>query len=190
MKNLVLCVALLFAFATVAVSQATPTSSQSNNEGVVAYSFLREDVKIQRPVFVFESDTDSHGFNAAYTRYMFGGSSSTANTVGFTADLGANIDNNNASLITFAGGVTVKGRNYKYVQPFARALGGVALRNVDRLNITNTQDVSGAAILGGGVDFNTSAYSRYKVGVGADYVGTGFNGLTQHGARLTARFVF
>ena len=176
MKNLVTIIALVFASALVAVAQETPTTSQTNNEFAVAYSFLREDVKIQRPTLSFDTNTDSHGFNAGYTRYL-GGSATEAGIFGLTADLGVNIDNNKASLVTVAGGVTVKARNNKYIQPYVRVLGGVARQNVSRFNLLNTTDVTAVAILGAGVDFNTSAYSRYKIGFGADYVNTGFNGV-------------
>lgn len=190
MKNLVAIIALVFASVLVTVAQETPTTSQTNNEFVAAYSFLREDVKIQRPALRFETNTDSHGFNASYTRYVYGGTANKAAVVGFTADFGANFDTNEASLVTLAGGVTVKARNSKYIQPYVRVLGGVARQNVVRFNLLITTDYSGVGIVGTGVDFNTKAYSRYKVGLGADYVNTGFNVIRQHGARFTARFVF
>lgn len=189
MNKLFAIFALVFAFAFTAVAQNTPTTSQTKNEGVIAYSFLRQNVEFRTPTLAYNTDTDSHGVNAGYTRY-FGGSATRAGVFGLTADLGVNVDNNEASLVTVAGGVTAKARNYKYVQPYARALVGVARQNVNRFNIADTSDISAAFIGGVGVDFNTSAYSRYKIGAGLDLVNTGFGGSRQNGLRGTVRFVF
>lgn len=169
----------------------TPTSSQTANEGFVGYSFVRQHVKaeVDNTTFRFHEDTDSHGVNAAYTRY-FGGSATKAGVVGFTADLGANFANGEASLVTAMGGLTLKARNAKYVQPYVRGLAGVARQNVTRVNLRDNSDASFAYALGGGLDFNMSKYSRYKVRLGADYIGTSFGGERQNAVRFTTGVVF
>lgn len=188
MKNTVAILALII-MSVFAVSAQT---AQSDNSFFVGYSFLREDVKFNTtPTVRFDRNTDSHGFNASYTRFFAGKGTKEANTVGFTADLGGNFDNKeSASLVTVMGGFTAQARNQKYFQPYARALGGVARQNVKLSNISDLSDVSAAFALGVGLDINTAKNSRYKVRLGADYLNTGFNGSRQNGVRLTTGFVF
>lgn len=188
MKNILAIFTLVFAFAFAANAQ-TATTSQTANEGFVGYSFLRQNVEVNRASLKFDTDTDSHGFNAGYTRY-FGGSSRKAGVVGFTADLGANFDNGDASLVTVMGGLVAKARNGKYVQPYVRAMGGFSRQNVNRYNITDTSDITSAFALGTGLDINVKKYSRYKIRFGADYLNTGFKGERQNSVRLTTGLVF
>lgn len=182
----ILALTLVSAFA---ISAQAP---QTDNEGFVGYSFLRQDVKFNTtPVLRFDRNTDSHGFNTAYTRYFAGAGEKEANTVGFTADLGANFDsNNNASLVTLMGGLTAQARNSKYVQPYVRALAGAARQNVKVNNITDFTDTSASFLVGTGLNLNLKANSRYKFRVGADWINTGFMGERQNGVRLTTGLVF
>jgi hypothetical protein len=183
MKKLIALV--VFVFAGVIAGQA----QQTNNEGYVGYQFLRQDVKFERPSIHFDENTDSHGVNAAYT-YYFAGKKGKVNVLGITGEVGANFDNNEASLITAMGGLTLKARNSRYVQPYVHALGGVARQHVNRRNIFDTTDYSTAFAAGGGVDFNLKANSRYKVRFGADYLNTGFAGERQNAVRLSTGLVF
>lgn len=190
MKKIIALFTMLVGFSIGAFAQ-TATESQTANEGFIGYSFVRQHVKAKDDLtsLRFHEDTDSHGFNAAYTRY-FGGSATKAGTVGFTADLGANFAHGEANLVTLMGGLTAKARNSKYVQPYVRGLAGFARQNVTRVNITDNSDASFAYALGGGVDFNTGAYSRYKIRLGADYLNTGFNGERQNAVRIITGLTF
>jgi hypothetical protein len=65
-----------------------------------------------------------------------------------TGEVGANFADSEAKLVTAMGGVTVKGRNYSYVQPSVRALVGGARERVTRTNVRDLSDVSLAYDLG------------------------------------------
>lgn len=165
-------------------------TKQTANEGFVGYSFVRQDVKFtQAPRFVFNENTDSHGFNISGTHY-FGGNATKVGVVGLTADFGANFDSNEANLVTATAGVTIKGRNFRYIQPSVRVLGGIGRQHVNRRNILDTTDVSGVFIAGVGLDFTTKNISRYKFHTGIDYLNTGFGGERQNGARATVGLTF
>lgn len=194
MKNLLVVLALVFGSAF-AVAAQTPTTSQTANEGFVGYSFVRqnfETLTVDDETFNFNDSTDSHGVNAAYTRY-FGGKANKAGVVGITGDLGFQFGSergNRTNLVTLMGGVTAKARNSKYVQPYVRGLAGVARQGVNIDNFGDYSDWSSAFALGGGVDFNVKKYSRYKVRVGVDYLNTGFAGERQNNLRFTTGLVF
>jgi len=185
MKKVILATMLVLVGAFGAMAQSTQTANEFN----VGYNFLRQDIKVERPVIAFNENTDSHGFTAGYTRYL-GGDPTKISGVGVTGEVAANFDGNEATLVTAMGGITLKARNFEYVQPYARALGGVAKQNVNRGNLTNFSDVSAVFDLGGGLNFNLGQRSRYKVQVGADYVNTGFMGERQHGVRLSTGLIF
>lgn len=165
------------------------SAQQTANEGYIGYSFLRENVKFERPVVAFNENTDSHGFMVAYTRYL-NGSGAKVGTFGLTGEIAANFDSNEASVVTAMGGIRVKARNLNYVQPSFKLVGGVARQHVNRQNITDTSDVTAAFSAGVGFDFVPKKDSRYKPFVGVDYLNTGFNGERQHGVRLNAGIVF
>lgn len=188
MKNVIAILVLTFA-SVFAVSAQTP---QTDNAGFVGLSFYTNDVAGKVGNLTYNKATDAFGVNASYTRFFAGASATRpANTVGFTADLGVNFNGaNEASLVTVMGGLTAQARNFKYVQPYARALAGVARQNVRLNNVTDFSDVSAAYALGGGLDFNLKANSRYKLRLGADYLNTGFNGQREGGARFTTGIVF
>lgn len=162
-------------------------SVQTANEGYVGYSFLRQDVKFERPTFKFNENTDSHGFVGSYTRYV-GGSETKAGVVGFTAEVGANIDSDGANYITALGGVTLKARNNKVVQPFVKVLGGVSRNSMDRFGTRNFDAIRPTGSLGGGVDFKIKG--RYQWRFGADYLFTQFASQYQNAVRLNTGLVF
>lgn len=164
-------------------------SLQSANEFKIAYSFLRQDVKVEVPTFTFDDNTDSHGVTVGYTRYL-NGSSDRVGTVGLTGEVTASFNNDDSSLVTAQGGFTLKARNNERFQPSVRALAGVARQNVTRGNIFDVSDVTPAFTLGAGMDIATVRNSRYKLHLGADYVNTRFMGDQQHGARLNVGFIF
>lgn len=163
--------------------------AQDKGEFGVGYQFLRQDVKFEQPSLAFDENTDSHGFYVNATRY-FGGSATRNGVVGLTGDVGVNIDNNEANLVTALGGVTLKARNAKYVQPFVNVLGGVARQHVNRQNILDTSDVSTAYALGGGVDIKPRSESKAQIRIGANYLNTGFAGERQNAVVLRAGLVF
>lgn len=165
------------------------TFAQDTSELAVGYQFLRQDVKFERPTLAFDENTDSHGAFANYTRY-FGGTATRKGVVGLTGDVGVNVDNNEANLVTVLGGLTLKARNAKSIQPFVNVLGGVARQHVNRQNILDTTDITTAYAVGGGVDIGRDVDSRVRVRLGANYLNTGFNGARQNGVVLRAGLVF
>lgn len=191
MKKIILSLAIMFGVLAVGANAQTATSSQTANEGYVGYSFLRQHVKAKSDLSSvrFHEDTDSHGIVANYTRYL-GGSATKAGLFGLSGEVGANFANSEATLVTAMGGVTVKGRNYSYVQPSVRALIGGARERVTRTNLRDLSDVSLAYDLGAGVDVNFKKYSRYKLHLGADYINTNFNGERQNAIRLSTGIIF
>lgn len=191
MKKIILVLTFILGTFVIGATAQTATTSQTANEGYVGYSFLRQHVKAQfdTNALHFHEDTDSHGVVANYTRYL-GGSATKAGVLGLTGEVGANFANSEATLVTAMGGVTVKGRNFKYVQPSVRALIGGARERVTRANLLDRSDVSLAYDLGVGVDLNFKKYSRYKLHLGADYINTSFNSERQNAVRLTTGIIF
>ena len=185
MKKLIALTIALVAFASVSMAQTT----QTDNEMMVAYSFLRQDVKFERPNLTFNENTDSHGFVASYTRYVE--SKGKPSVIGFTAEVGANFDSkSSASLVTAIGGVTLKARRANYIQPYVKGLIGVARQDLNRTNLRDFDSTSFAYSVGSGLNFNLGKGSRYKLNVGADYIGTRVGDNTQHGVRLVTGLVF
>lgn len=175
----------LFALSLIALASVFAVSAQekTQNEGVVAYSFIRQDVKFERPTFKFNENTDSHGVSAGYTRYTKG-EKGKVGVFGFTGELAANFDSNEASVLTALAGVTAKARNNSFIQPYVRAMVGGARQHVNRRNITDTTDVSFAYDLGAGIDFAFKKDSRYALRTSADYINTSFYGQRQNAFRL------
>ena len=159
--------------------------STGKNDVAVGYQFTRQDVKFERPVLAFDENTDSHGFYVNGAHYF-----DKDGIVGLTGDVGVSVDSNEASLVTAMGGLTLKARNAKYVQPFVQVLGGVARQHVNRQNILDTTDVTGAFAVGGGVDVQFSSDAKVKFQLGANYLNTGFGGQRQSGAQFRAGLVF
>lgn len=176
-------IAILFTIGSLAFGAYAQT--ESKNEVFVGYSFLKQDVKFEKPNFKFDENTDSHGFNVNYTRYV-GKSDNKNGVVGFTVDLGANFDNNDASLVTLMGGVVIKARNQKYFQPYVRGLAGVAREHVNRNNVFDATDIKPAYAVGAGFDVKTKAKNNWALSFGADYLGTNFRGEQQGAVRLVA----
>jgi hypothetical protein len=191
MKKTLLFIVLAIAIAlgvACAPKSAAAQTPQTDNAGFVGASFYTSDVVGKVGNLGYNKSTDAFGVNASYTRFIAGGA---VNTIGLTADLGANFNGKNeASLVTVMGGITAQARNSKFVQPYVRALGGVARQSVRLNNVTDFSDASLSYMLGGGIDVNVAAHSRYKIRLGADYVNTGFNGSRQNGARFTTGLVF
>lgn len=163
--------------------------AQNSKEVAVGYQFLRQDVKFEQPTLVFNENTDSHGFFVNGTHY-FGDSGVGKGVFGLTADVGVNIDKNEANLVTALAGVTIKARNARVVQPFVNVLGGVARQHVNRQNLLDTTDISMAYAVGGGVDIKPRKDSKVQLRLGANYLNTGFNDTRQNGVVLRAGLVF
>lgn len=190
MKKLIVLALISFAGFFSANAQAPKTQ----NEGVVAYSFIRQDIKYIRPsssqpIFRFDENTDSHGVSASYSRYTKG-EAGKVGVLGLTGELAGNFDSNEASVLTAMVGGIAKARNNSIVQPFARALVGVGRQHVNRRNITDTSDVSLAYDFGTGLDFAFKKNSRYGLRTSVDYLHTEFANQGQHGVRLGLGLVF
>lgn len=158
-------------------------SAQSSGETFVGYSFLKQNVTSNRALVSFDENTDSHGFVVSHSRYFL-----NTKVVGLTAEVGANFDENEASLVTAMGGIIFKARQETKVQPFVKGLVGYARQRVDRAGILDVKDASKAYSLGGGMDFVLKG--RYQWRVGADYINTGFAGVRQNSVRFSTGLVF
>lgn len=177
----------VIAIFALALTFAVSASAQSQNEGYVGVSFLRQNVEFtQTPSVRFNENTDSFGVTAGVSRFTKT-QNGKAGVLGVTADLTANFDTNQASLVTFMVGGTAKARNAEFVQPYVRVLGGVARQNVTRRNVFDKTDVSSAFDVGAGLDFKVSTFS---VRTGLDFVNTGFHGERQNSGRATVAIVF
>jgi hypothetical protein len=164
---------------------ATFAQSTGKSDVAVGYQFTRQDVKFEQQTLAFDENTDSHGFYANGAYYP-----GKAGVVGITGDVGVSIDSNEANLVTAMGGLTLKARNNKYVQPYVMGLAGVARQHVNRQNIFDTTDVSLAYGAGAGVDIKFRSDSKVKLQVGANYLNTGFNDQRQNAVQLRAGLVF
>lgn len=164
-------------------------SLQTANEGYVGYTFLRQDVKFERPTFRFNENTDSHGLAVGYTRYL-NTSKTNVGTVGLTTEVAANFDTDEASLVTAEAGLILKGRNYARVQPSVRVLAGVGRQHINRRNLRDNTDTNLAYTAGAGLDFNLTKLSQYKLHTGVDLINTGFAGERQGGARVNFGLIF
>lgn len=173
MKKLILVASLL-------VGSALSTFAQSNDI-FVGYSFLREDVKVVRPVVSFDENQDSHGVIGSYTAYFNKG-----NNYGLTVESSYNFKNSKSNLLTVMGGATAKLRSGKYVNPFVKALAGVARQEVSFLG--NRSKESFAYSFGGGLDFKVNNRVEYRIG--ADLLNTAVAGERHNGVRLSTGFVF
>lgn len=197
MKKLIFTAFIMVAGAFSALAQ----TEQTNHEGYIGYSFVRQDVEVTIPTewtglpeFKFNKDTDSHGVNVGYTYYFNKKNSTKSGVVGVTGDVGVNFIGDGLALVTTMGGVTVKARNVNYFQPYVRALGGVSSQKVNIATINGRSispaDISGAWAVGGGADIGFKKGTRYKLRVGADFLQTGVLGERQNNVRLIAGVVF
>ncbi len=205
MKNIKLFATVFSLLLVFTASSNAQTESQSAEEGFVGLSAMRQNVETLRfdsGTFRVNQDTDSIGFNAAYTHYLGGNKTENkAGVFGITGEIDAqfhNKENSKVALISSAFGVTLKARNNKYIQPYGRALAGFGRRDFGGARVVSGGsgislggfETTGVYIFGTGVDFNTKAYSRYKIRVGLDYVNTGWGEGRQHNGRFTTGLVF
>lgn len=187
---------LFMATALTAVAQETPRTSQTSNEGFVGVTYQRQNidtVRVNGNTFRYDADNDTAGISGGFTHY-FGDDKAKekVGTVGFTLDMNLQFDRDGARMFTIAEGVTVKARNNRKYQPFARALVGASRLGLgDRASGSGRGGQSSLALIGGvGMDVNVSDYSRYKVRFLGEYVNTRFGKQPQNNARLTVGFVF
>jgi uncharacterized membrane protein len=161
---------LLVAGLTLVTIYAMPARAQTkSNELSIGAAITRQSPHFTQADFKYNQSTDQIGADFSATHY-FGES-----VFGFTLDVGASAKGGaatDASLLTAAIGPTVKARNWKKFQPFARVLiGGArfAARN-QQLKFDKT-NIGFALIAGGGVDWTLS--DRFAVRVlQADFLGT------------------
>lgn len=179
---------VLFLATTILAGVFAANAQTSQNEFSVGYNFLRSNIEFNRtPVVRFNRDTDSHGISAGYTRYS-AGVGDTASVVGLTAEGAVNFKSGEATMATLMGGGVLKARNAKYIQPYARVMGGVARQHVTEVNFRDNSNVSAAFDLGGGIDWKVGKTVALRTGV--DYLNTGFGGERQNNFRGTLALVF
>ncbi len=162
--------------------------AQNTNDKVdfyFGYQYLRQNIDTNRK-FAFDKSSDLHGVNAAVTGYV-------SDHVGLTAEGGFNFGTDSrydSSLLTAMGGLTIKARNNKSVQPFIRGLAGVARERaaVNQLNF-DVSDVGFAFAAGGGIDLKVDKNLAIRL-IQADYMQTRFNGEPTHNLRIGAGIVF
>lgn len=187
MKKFLAVALLAIASVFAMVSAASAQTFGPKAEVYVGYQFVRVNPKVHQPNFTFDKSTDSNGANLALT--VFG-----TKHVGLTGELAANFSGGRSgtSLVTGLGGVTIKARDNKTVQPFLRGLVGVARERANNQQLTNVfdkSDLSLAFAAGGGVDIRVSKNVALRL-VQADYLQTRLYGSTQNNLRLGAGIVF
>jgi hypothetical protein len=187
MKKIIAVMTLVLA-GIVGVSAQSPVESQTANEFYLGASVTRADISANSELG-FNADTDSVDVNAGYTRY-FGSKGARAGVVGLGAELGYSFGDGDSNQVTALGNLTLKARNAKYFQPYARGLAGVAKKNVQVSNVLDRSDWASVYGAGVGTDVKFGKYSRYGARIGVDYLNTGFFGERQHGFRVVTGFVF
>ena len=174
-----------FLILTILLLAGSLSASSQTNEFYTGYSFTREDVKIVRPVFAFDNNTDSHGALASYTRYV------KDNFIGITGEVAGTYKTKNLNSLSVMGGLTLKSRGNKYVEPFLKGLIGVTRKEVGVTPFAssfNTREVAFSYLLGGGLDFKTK--SKVKVRFGVDLLNTEFYNDRHNAVRLHTGLVF
>jgi hypothetical protein len=116
--------------------------------------------------------------------------------VGLTAELGANFDGgrSDSSLVTAMGGLVLKARNNKRLQPFVRGVAGLSrVRAADQQfrNVANLSDTSFAFAVGTGLDLKFKDHGRvgWRI-LQVDYLQTRALNDVQHSVRLGTGLVF
>lgn len=125
-----------------------PAQTVDNTEGYVGVQFQRSAPDVRQTSFRYDQTTDAVGVNASVTEYF-------AKNLGVTGEAAATFNNTefNTQNYTAQGGLTLKSRKTK-LQPFVRALGGVAInRSENELTGRYKTSTGGVVTLGGGLDY-------------------------------------
>jgi hypothetical protein len=164
---------------------AMPADGQGTIQTSFEYQGLRKNVD-ENHSFSIDKSHDLHGAAASVTGFF-------SDTVGVTGEAGFNFGTDSRydnSLLTAMGGVTIKARNNKQWQPFARGLVGVARERetVSQLSF-DTRDVGLAFAAGGGLDIKVDDNLSIRA-FRADYMQTRLFGTVSHNLRLGVGIVF
>lgn len=186
-KKILATAVFVFALAFGASAQTTEVKTV---EGYVGVQAVRVNPDIRQPNYRFDRTTDTLGVNASVTRYF------DNSPVGFTAEVGANFDNDetDSSLVTGMVGLTAKARRDKTVQPFVRGLVGVGRirSNNEQLNpatFFDRADTGLAFATGAGLDLQLGKRVGLRL-VQVDYLQTRTFGEPVNNVRFGAGITF
>lgn len=171
-----------FLILTILVLAGSLSAFSQSNEFYAGYSFSAEDVRVVRTVRPINVNFDQHGVVGSYTRYV------KDNFLGVTGEVAGTFKSNRSNTLSAMGGLTLKSRGNKYVEPFLKGLVGVSRVEVPLSFVSDNSKVAFAYSVGGGLDFKTS--HKVKIRVGADLVNTEFADKRHNGVRLHTGLVF
>lgn len=125
--------------------------AQDNSEVTLGVQYTRSNPNIVKPNFKLNDTTDTLGIVASITSYE-------TKALGLTAEGSGNfnVGENTSQIFTVMGGLTLKARRDKSVQPFIKGLAGIAIERADNERLFST-------------DSRTSLGSSLKASVGVDY---------------------
>jgi hypothetical protein len=197
MKNLILILTVMVV-SVMGVSAQDARSSQGKNEFYIGASALQENVDrayTDGGLLVIDDSRKSLGFTVGYDHYLGGNKAQgKAGIFGVGAEFDMTFNRDGVALGSFTYNGTLKARNAKYVQPYVKLGAGLARADFGGSHFGNgviTGAESSEIFKGGvGVDFNTKAYSRYKIRTGVNYETTTFGHDRQHNVRGTVAIVF
>ncbi len=152
-----------------------------SQETFVGTQYLRVNPDIRRPNLRFDRSSDNLGVVASLTNYK-------NNYFGLTAEGSANFRGGKSEnqLYTVLGGVTLKSRKGKSIQPFVKGLAGISILRTS-FNQAKT-DVGLAFKPSVGFDVGKGKYKWRVVEVG--YLNTNFYGKYQNNLSLSTGLVF
>lgn len=177
---------LVMILASFGLATAQTATSDKGFETYAGYQFVRINPDIRQPNFRFDRTSDLNGANVSTTYYV-------DKNVGFTGELGANFDTQNArtGLYTAMGGLTIKANKGKTLQPFIRGLVGASVFRADSNNriFPTKNDLGFAFAVGGGLDIKVGKRLGLRV-IQADYLQTNNYDKSQNNLRLGAGITF
>jgi opacity protein-like surface antigen len=210
MKRVITLFTLVFAMAFTAVAQDRVAADQGSEEFFLGATVLQENVNLAYQDGGLTKVTDgrkSVGFTVGLDHY-FGGDKTTGKAgvfaVGGEFDMAfnrgreGNDGNTNVAVGTGTINLTLKARNAKYIQPYAKVGAGVARADFSGYTACDTgggglglcgNETSEVLKAGVGADWNLSKFGRYAIRTGVNYETTTFNSERQHNARGTVALV-
>lgn len=160
------------------------TSFAQSNEYYVGYSFKHENVKFSKVSPTLDKVYNGSGVIGSYTRYL-----DSRNRFGLTGEVGFNYTAKNSYVVTAMVGTTIKARDFsKYADPYAKAVVGVAKKDMNFLWSGKSSYTGFAYAVGAGVDFKVA--KKVNLRVGADLVNTNFYGERSNSLRLHTGLVW
>jgi hypothetical protein len=139
-------------------------------EVTLGVQYTRSNPDIRQTNFKYDNSTDTVGATASVTSYK-------TKNIGFTGEASANFNlgDKTSQFYTGMGGLTLKARRDKNLQPFIKGLAGVVLTRVDN-ELANNSDVEGS------FGFKASAgvdYKRFRI-LEVGYLQSKFRGDNQN----------